>query len=133
LRKSILPKEIIEVTNSETIDRLLGEEYSSFEFDVDKIKVRIILSENSSPHDPYLIVRPAGGNNILDIVININHPYWIELGDNSSRFHFLVNCIYDGVSEWKAEFLLHQLDPDTIKMIKDSLLRLPLVMENKII
>lgn len=131
LRASVLPKEIIEITNSETIERLLREEFNSYEFDIDEIKVKIILSENSSPYDPYLIVKPAGGKSALVIVININHPYWVELGDNTSRFHFLLNCVYDGVSEWKAEFLLSQLDPDTVKMIKDSLLRLPLVMEYK--
>jgi hypothetical protein len=90
--------------------------------------IQVILSDNSSPYDPYLIVRPLGGEQRIDIVLNINHPYWIDLEDNNSRFNFLLSCVYDGVAEWKAGFRLHRLDPDTIKSIKDSLLRLELKM-----
>lgn len=126
LNNTILPTEAIEQTNNETIDRLLRIGSSTYEYSIDGITIRVILSENSSPYDPYLIVRPLGGEDRIDIVININHPYWMDLGDNNSRFNFLLSCIYDGVAEWKAGFRLHRLDPDTIKMIKDSLLRLEL-------
>ena len=91
---------------------------------LDGISIVVILSEDSSPYDPYLIVRPLGKAKRINIVINVNHPYWMELADNNSRFNFLLSCIYDGVSEWKAGFILNRLDPDTIKQIKDSLLRL---------
>jgi len=34
------------------------------------------------------------------------------------------------VSEWKAYFKTHKLDPDTVKLIKDNLLRIPFNLEN---
>lgn len=126
LNAAVLPSEAIEQTNIETIERLIKVGSKVYEYHLDGVSINIILSENSSPYDPYLIVRPLGGENRIDIVININHPYWIELGDNNSRFNFLLSCIYDGVAEWKAGFRLNQLNSDTIKMIKDSLLRLEL-------
>lgn len=126
MNSTTLPLEIIQITNDEAINRITEGGATNHIYELDGVKINIILSENSSPYDPYLIVRPAGGERSLNILININHPYWIDLGDNTSRFHFLLNCIYDGVAQWKAEFLLAQLDPDTIKMIKDSLLRLEL-------
>lgn len=125
---TVLPAEILDQTNDETVRRILKGDHRSFKYQLDSLSVDIILSESSSPYDPYLIVRPAGGDGCLFIIINVNHSYWIDLGDNTSRFHFLLNCIYDGVAEWKAEFLLSQLDPNTIKLIKDSLLRLELTI-----
>jgi hypothetical protein len=126
LKKAVLPGAAIAKTNDETVKRILKAEHKNFTFVLDGISIIVILSEDSSPYDPYLIVRPLGEQKRINIVINVNHPYWMELGDNNSRFNFLLSCIYDGVSEWKAGFLLHRLDPDTIKSIKDSLLRLEL-------
>ncbi len=126
LKKSVLPEKVIIKTNEETIKRLLKAKHKTFTYLIDGISIIVILSEDSSPYDPYLIVRPLAGKKRINIVINVNHPYWMELADNNSRFNFLLSCIYDGVSEWKAGFLLNRLDPDTIKNIKDSLLRLEL-------
>jgi len=124
LRKIVLPEKAIEKTNEETVKRLLKSKHKTFTYMLDGISIVVILSEDSSPYDPYLIVRPLGKAKRINIVINVNHPYWMELADNNSRFNFLLSCIYDGVSEWKSGFILNRLDPDTIKQIKDSLLRL---------
>lgn len=126
LKKTVLPEKAIVKSNEETVKRVLKAKHKSFTYLIDGISIIVILSEDSSPYDPYLIVRPLGGEKKINIAINVNHPYWMELADNNSRFNFLLSCIYDGVSEWKAGFLLHRLDPDTIKFIKDSLLRLEL-------
>ncbi len=126
LNKTILPKEAIIKTNEETIDRLAKSKFRSFEYKLGEVSIIVILSEDSSPWDPYLIVKSLSDISIVKVVINVNHPYWIELPDNNSRFNFLLSCIYDGVAEWKAGFLTNSLDPDTIKYIKDSLLRLEL-------
>lgn len=127
LNDVILPEEAISKTNEETLNRLLNADHTEHQYILDGLSIYVILSEHSSPYDPYLIVKPLGGANRLNIVININHTYWQELEDNNSRFNFLLSCIYDGVAEWKAEFKLNRLDPNTIKLIKDSLLRLPLL------
>src|SRR5579871_476262 len=126
LNKSFLPEKAIIKTNEETIKRLLKAKHKDYKYILEGVSIIVILSEDSSPWDPYLIVRPLGGSKRINVVINVNHPYWMELADNNSRFNFLLSCIYDGVSEWKAGFKLHRLDPDTIKTIKDSLLRLEL-------
>ncbi len=126
LNKSVLPVKAIIKTNDETLTRLLRAKHKIFSYIIDKISIDVILSEESSPYDPYLIVRPLGTRRKINILLNVNHPYWMELADNNSRFNFLISCIYDGVSEWKAGFILKSLDPDTLKMIKDSLLRLEL-------
>jgi hypothetical protein len=39
--------------------------------------------------------------------------------------NFVRHCVYDGVSEWKAIKLIGEIKPNTVKFIKDGLLRLP--------
>jgi len=127
LNDVVLPAEAIIKTNEETITRILKANHSEYKYILDGISIMVILSDQSSPYDPYLIVKPQGGENRINILLNVNHSYWQELEDNNSRFNFVLSCIYDGVAEWKAEFRLNRLDPNTIKLIKDSLLRLPLL------
>jgi phenylacetate-coenzyme A ligase PaaK-like adenylate-forming protein len=52
-----------------------------------------------------------------------------KLKTQESIFNFIRHCAYDGVSEWKAYFKKRTIDPDTIKLIKDNLLRLPFEIE----
>jgi hypothetical protein len=42
----------------------------------------------------------------------------------------LRQCIYDSVAEWQARSKASTIDPDTIKLLKDHLLRVPLSMES---
>jgi len=41
----------------------------------------------------------------------------------------MKHCIYDAISEWKAMKRVSTIDPDTIKIIKDGLLRVSFSME----
>jgi len=42
----------------------------------------------------------------------------------------LRQCIYDSVAEWQARAKASTIDPDTVKLLKDRLLRVPLSMES---
>lgn len=125
IEKEELPEEIIEASNLEVIERISKLEHTNLQAKIGQLEISIILSESSSPYDPYLIVKARAEKNKLTIVLNKNHSYWNELDENSA-FDFLLNCIYDGIAEWKANFILGSIDPSTIKMIKDHFLRLRL-------
>ena len=124
----VLPQEIIEKTDSETINRLLTEEAKTFTATIGDLEIKVILSDDSSPYDPYLIVQARSERNKLTILINKNHSYWDELDDKVSEYNFLLNCIFDGIAEWKANFIVESFHPDTIKYIKDHFLRLKLTV-----
>jgi hypothetical protein len=119
-----LPEEALEQSNEEVIKRLLARDHESINAKIDNLSVTVILSEESSINDPYLVVKTHAKQNELTLVINVAHPYWIELETKDNRFHFLNQCIYDGISEWKAQFQYGTFKPDTIKRIKDFFLRL---------
>lgn len=71
-------------------------------------------------------MRLKSQKNKLTIIINKNHTYWDLLSSPGSIFDFIVSCIYDGLSEWKAYHIVDSIEPDTIKSIKDTFLRIPL-------
>jgi len=37
--------------------------------------------------------------------------------------------VYDGIAEWQARHKAGTIDPETIKMLKDKLLRIPFEIE----
>ncbi|WP_176477728.1 hypothetical protein [Mesorhizobium sp. WSM3866] len=43
--------------------------------------------------------------------------------------NYFRHCVYDAVAEWQAQKLRSKLDSNTIKMLKDSLLRVSLLIE----
>jgi hypothetical protein len=46
-----------------------------------------------------------------------------------SMLNFIRHCIYDGVAEWQAIKTAGNLQPNTVKYLKDGLLRLPFKMK----
>jgi len=124
--KSVLPSEVIEKSNEEVVARLSSASHEELVVEIDNVEVKVIISSDSSVYDPYLIVQLKSDKNKITIIINKNHTYWGELSSPGSIFDFIVSCIYDGLSEWKAYYIVGNLEPDTIKSIKDTFLRLPL-------
>jgi hypothetical protein len=89
-----------------------------------------IFLEGMSPNDPYVVSDSAKENEIT-VVVNRNHPYWnTQLSGTESVRDYLRQCIYDSVAEWQARAKASTIDPDTVKLLKDHLLRVPLSMES---
>jgi histidine kinase/DNA gyrase B/HSP90-like ATPase len=86
------------------------------------------LESALSPNDPYVAV-DATHDNLVAIVINQQHPHFAELKGAEGVLNYLRHCTYDGVAEWQARHKASNLDPETIKILKDRLLRVPLEMK----
>ncbi len=123
--KDVLPLEIIEMSNNEAINRVSRVDHKSMFAKIGDLEVFVIISDESSIYDPYLITKARAEKSKVTVLLNKNHPYWLNL-DKHSAYSFLLNCIYDGIAEWKAYFLVRTIDPNTIKLIKDHFLRLKL-------
>ncbi|MXX47366.1 MAG: hypothetical protein F4Z38_03510 [Chloroflexi bacterium] len=74
-----------------------------------------------SPNDPYVAV-DAVRENDLAVIVNASHPHVNEIVGSEGFLNYLRHCMYDGVAEWQARRHSAQLDPDTIKLLKDRLL-----------
>ena len=78
-----------------------------------------------SEFEPYVLVETSIENNTLIVIINLLHPYWQELKNLDGYLSFIRHCVYDGLAEWKAAKKTSRINHDTVKYIKDLLLRLP--------
>ena len=101
---------------------------ATFQATIDAIEIKIYLRSDMSPNDPYFIVESSRDDLVL-VVINQAHPHWSQLGDSQDILNYLRHCTYDGLSEWKARKKASRIDPDTIRILKDGFLRLPMYIE----
>lgn len=97
---------------------------------INKLVVSLYLVKDMSPNDPYVIIESTESKTAVVVIINLAHPHWSQLTTNESITNFIRHCAYDGVSEWKAYFATGKIEPDTVKLIKDNLLRIPMSLEN---
>lgn len=81
-----------------------------------------------SPNDPYVVTDSAKPHEVI-VIVNTSHPHWNQLKGSEGALNYFRHCTYDAVAEWQARSKAARIDPDTIKMLKDALLRLPLEFE----
>jgi len=96
---------------------------------INKLVVSLYLVKDMSPNDPYVIIESTESETSVIVIINLAHPHWAQLTNSESITNFIRHCTYDGVSEWKAYFGTGKIEPDTVKLIKDNLLRIPMSLE----
>lgn len=89
-----------------------------------------IFLEAMSPNDPYVVSDSAKARQIT-VIVNTAHPYWsTQLAGSESVLDYLRHCMYDSVAEWQARLRTSHVDAETVKLLKDQLLRVPLRMES---
>ena len=96
---------------------------------LDQIEVWVyIVSADFGPHDPYVVCE-AGQDGKIIVIINMQHPHVAYIEGDQGLINYFRHCVYDAVSEWQAQRHRAKLDPNTIKMLKDQLLRVSFQME----
>lgn len=96
---------------------------------IEGLTVKVFIESDMSIAEPYVVIDSAKIDEVV-VIINAAHPHWNQLDSASSILNYLRHCIYDGVAEWQARKFVGDLNPNTIKILKDRLLRLPLDIEN---
>lgn len=92
------------------------------------ITFKLYIDSEMSPNDPYLVIDISGSANVI-IIVNSAHPHWRQLKGADGVLNYLRHCVYDGVAEWMASSKASRLDPNTIKLLKDQLLRVSFDIE----
>ena len=96
------------------------------EVQIGDVHVKIFLGNDLSPNDPYYSSEMPGDNVV--VVINTKHPFWIDVLDtHDSIVAYMIHCVYDALAEKKCTEKIGSIQPDTVKMIKDDFLRMPIV------
>lgn len=127
------PEEIIEKSYNRIEERIIAEEEialtATIGYKTQMITVNIFFSKNSE-FEPYALIELNTHKDNLNVIINTIHPYFRDFGNSETILNFIRHCVYDGVSEWKALKLIGEIKPNTVKFIKDGLLRLPFEIAN---
>jgi len=100
----------------------------TFAAKLEQFSVAGYLLADASVNDPYLVIDSASIDQVV-VIINTLHPHWLQLNGSEGVLNYLRHCTYDGIAEWQARNKASTIDPDTIKLLKDKLLRLPLTLE----
>lgn len=91
----------------------------------DQLKVSVFVEPSMSANDPYVIYETASSDNLC-IIINQNHPHFRQIEGAEGVANYFRHCIYDAIAEWQTAKRIGKIDPDTVKTIKDGLLRVAL-------
>lgn len=91
----------------------------------DQLKVSVFVESGMSANDPYVIYETAAIDSVC-IIINQNHPHFSHIEGSEGVANYFRHCIYDGIAEWQTAKRIGKIDPDTVKTIKDGLLRVAL-------
>jgi len=116
------PDETIAATNQQQLRNLTPEdEIARLEIAKD---FRVIVSlKEASDWDPYVTFVPGAQAGDIHVIINGLHPYYQSLESNDAIEECIQQYIYDCVAEHKVGMLRSRINPDSVRRIKNDLLR----------
>jgi len=85
------------------------------------LTIQLVL-QNKTENDPHLTIVGINPNQ-LDIIINQQHPYYAETSSLERVDELIRQYIYDGIAEYYVKQKTARIDPDSIRKLKDQLLR----------
>lgn len=124
--ESVPPPEVIEEANAPIL-AVAEREEPRFRVIIGDTSLLAFISTQDSPNDPYFATE-VHEDSIL-VVVNQQHPHFAQLVGSEGVLNYLRHCVYDAVAEWQCRRLQAPLQTDTIKALKDKLLRLTSVIE----
>ena len=93
-----------------------------FEATVGNLTVRGFLDSDLSPNDPYVAADSTRSDAVL-VVANVRHPHFLQLEGVAGVLDYLRHCVYDAIADWQARRQDADVDSQTVKVLKDRLLR----------
>ena len=93
-----------------------------------QVWVYVVAGPDMSPNDPYVVCEASEGDRVI-VIINMQHPHVRNIEGDQSLINYFRHCVYDAVAEWQAQQLRARLESNTIKMLKDQLLKISFQME----
>lgn len=121
------PPEIVAAANAQLVAKA-SEHEPNLMLRVGDHQCKIFISDDYSVNDPYYVHEITKESTV--VVVNQNHPHWIELQGSEGVLNYLRHCVYDAIAEWQASLRTSAILPETVRIYKDKLLRLPAEIED---
>lgn len=129
--QEVLPEDLVREANAPLIEAASAEEPTQvirIGKGPDEIICKIHLNHSASRNDPYFAADYASG---ILLSVNTKHPHFKRIrGGAYGVMTYLMDCMYDAIAEWKA-MSKNSVRHDTIKILKDGLLRFELAMDSE--
>jgi hypothetical protein len=124
----MLPPGVVEDVVKAVTDSVVGKYKERFSAVIGDLTIKGYIEWDMSPNDPYVTIESTQKTEVI-IIVNAAHPHWNQLDGATGVLNYLRHCTYDGIAEWQAKNKTQRIDPETIKILKDRLLRIPLEIE----
>ena len=124
---SLLPPIETIVANNQKQAASLSEADKLATFDVTpELKVVVSLEEKSE-FEPHLTVTAGAEAGVIHVIINGLHPYYSGLEATDAIEECIRQYIYDAIAEYRVSKLQARVNPDSVRRLKDTLLRVQVV------
>ena len=121
------PPEVVAAANAQLVAKAAQYE-PDLALRIGEYVCKIFISSEYSVNDPYYVHEITKENMV--VLVNQNHPHWIELQGSEGVLNYLRHCVYDAIAEWQASLRTSAIRPETVRTFKDRLLRLPAEIED---
>lgn len=120
--------EIVAQATQKIVADVTSQSQETFRASVGKLTIKVFLATELSFNDPYVVPESTKDDEVI-VIVNRTHPHWGQLKASEGVANYLRHCIYDAIAEWQAYKKAARLDPNTIKLLKDGLLRVSFEIE----
>jgi len=89
---------------------------------LDNMIVNIVF-RNTECYAPYLTVSGGAEANTIQVIVNLEHPYYASLNSADARDECIRQYVYDAIAEYRVSKQHGQVNPSSVHRKKDALLR----------
>lgn len=116
-------KEYAITRNAYAID-LTRQMEPDFEINIQQLGRKIFVKLlDLSPSDPYYAYEITASGDLITIV-NTQHPGYVYASNSENpAFLYFLHCALDSFAEWRCQSLINDLVPESVKEIKDQILK----------
>lgn len=116
------PPETISANNQKLVQSLQPEDEIE-RFNILPDLTVVISLKETSPYEPYVVYAPGAEAHILHVIINGIHPYYQTVEAKDAISECVHQYVFDAVAEFKASQLTARINPDSVRNLKNGLLR----------
>jgi Histidine kinase-, DNA gyrase B-, and HSP90-like ATPase len=116
-------KEFAVTRNSYTVDETRQME-PDFEIKIEHLRKKILVKlVDLSPNDPYYAYEITSDGDLVTIINTSHSGYRHALDAENPAFVYFLQCALDSFAEWRCQALISELVPESVKEIKDQILK----------
>ena len=120
---SILPPMDAILANNQTLVSSLKPEDQIGSIQVTSDLNVIVSMKEVSEFEPYVTLAAAAEAGNIHVIVNGLHPYYLDIDSADAIDECVKQYVYDAIAEYRVSKLASRLNPDSVRRLKDSLLR----------